>query len=114
MIIKMGFEDARHIESATPLNANTENSAEPVTHTGRRENWMYIDNLQDVSVVELSEGDAYFPDNLDALIWNVGKNTNAYPRVLISATRLDKQVEIVCSFRAYLLNDSGKTIERIN
>lgn len=113
MIIKMEVERSEGGNKETYVRASSDEPFSIVE--GKRPSWMFIDDLHSPEVHDISS-DLIPPDTMfDVFYLNVIRDTGPNPRILIKARNgMGQDVGIVCERVAYLLNDSGKTIERLN
>lgn len=116
MIIKMQLRENRTAVGGTAILEEND-GRENISVRGLRVSWAFIDNLRDVEVREIGKDAGYIaPDNTFDVYINTFENVAPESRVLITAKRLpsNSDVAIVTDYQAYLLNDNGKTIERLN
>jgi hypothetical protein len=113
MIIKMEVERSEGSNKETYAKPSKDEPFSVVE--GRRPSWMFIDDLHSPEVHDISD-DFVPPDTMfDVFYLNVIRDTGPNTRILIKAQDSSgKNVGIVCERAAYLLNDNGKTIERLN
>ncbi len=102
MIIKLEMHDPSNVEVG---------SVSPKT-------WRFIDGLSDILCWPINgaiETEKNPSDDYDETYWAVSPNAGFSSSVGISAKTSDgKCVLFLSNLSVYLLNDSGKTIERLN
>jgi hypothetical protein len=80
--------------------------------------WLFIDGIESVSCYNIPDGSSdekLSEENYDLVYYGHSPNVGRPTSVLVRARREDgKEVGISCDLDCYLLNDSGKTIERLN
>lgn len=109
MIIKMETECGKQVAKPQEVTGPM------IEMQGVRPSWMFIDDLHDVEVSDISNDFIPADDQFDHFYLNVLREIGPNPRILIKARRSNgDDVGIACERTAYLLNDNGKTIERLN
>ena len=82
--------------------------------------WRFIDDLKYVESSELRDDEKCAPEDWDEFYMSIYADSMAKNvvnrRVLVKAKRLSNgnEIAIVSERKVYLLNDNGKTIERLN
>lgn len=110
MIIKM------EVEGGNKVIAAHQNQGESVViDDATRPSWMFIDDLHDIEISDISHDFIPADNQFDHFYLNVLREVGPNPRVLIKARRTNgDDIGIACERAMYLLNDNGKTIERLN
>jgi len=117
MIIKMELPDNRPVENVVLSKDLHLGEGDNITMKGKRPWWKFIDCLRDVEVREVGSMEGYIqPNTMIDMYVNICENSSSDSRVLVTARHIldDSEVAILCDYTMYLLNDIGKTIERLN
>ena len=113
MIVKMEVERSEGSAKETYVKGGDNEPFSIVK--GKRPSWMFVDDLHSPEVHDISNDLVPLDTMYDIFYLNVIQNTGPNSRILIKAMNsINQSVGIVCERAAYLLNDSGKTIERLN
>lgn len=109
MIIKMQLENGMEHVGIDGVNCDSEN----VTEIWRG-GWRFIDGLQNVECSSVNGEPSIPMDTYDETYLNIAHDVGFPTSAIVIAKRGDKEVIIASNLSVYLLNDSGKTIERLN
>lgn len=111
MIIKMETENGRQLPELAESDGNGDGNYTKEVWKG---GWRFVDGLENVEYHTVSGYPNIPLDQYDETFLNVARNVGFPTSAIITASRGDKSVIIGSNLSVYLLNDNGKTIERLN